>query len=195
MNYRGGNSLLITLGVAAIDMLCCAFVSTVLLFVMFLLPQQTAGSDLAGPEDLLLVKWSLDSKTEVTLGIEIGPLQGDLQMIWGNDPSSMTDACANLSRSIDLRNACYFSIPRDPRSLEGILVIERPKEGKWGLKVYSSDTSSHYYAEDFEPIALQVVVVGREVSTYRIDALNPGTSIDLRNVKGDGVNENALNVD
>jgi hypothetical protein len=162
---------------------------------MFLLPPQAVGSDSAGPEDLLLVKWSLDSKTEVTLGLEIGPLQDDLQMIWSNDPSSMTDACAKLSRSADLANACYFGISSDPRSLEGILVIERPKQGKWGMKIYSSDTMSHYYADDAETIALQVVVVGREVSTYRTDALKPGTSIDLRSVKGDGVNENALNID
>lgn len=175
-------------------MLCCAFVSAVLLFIMFLLPPQAAGSDLAGPEDLLLVKWSLDSKTPVALGMEIGPSKDDLQMIWGNDPSSMTDACAKLSRSIDLGNACYFGIPSDPRSLEGILVIERPRQGKWELKIYSSDTDSHYYADDAETIALQVVVISREVSTYRADVLKPGTSIDLRSVKGDGVNENALNI-
>lgn len=186
---------MITLGVAAIDMLCCAFVSSILLFVMFLLPQQAAGSDSAGTEDLLLVKWALDSKTEVTLGLEMRPPQDEPMMIWPVEPSSVMDACARLSVSKDLANSCYFVLPSDPRSLYGMLVIEQPKRGDWGIKIYSSDTTSHYYAADAETIALDIVVVGNEVYSYRTDGLKPGQSVDLRNVKGDGVNLNALHIE
>ncbi|MET4841504.1 hypothetical protein ABIF62_001999 [Bradyrhizobium japonicum] len=188
-------SLVVTLGVAAIDMLCCAFVCSVVLFLIFLLPQRAASSDAAGTEDLLLIKWSLDTRTDVVLGVEITPPGDTPAMIWTDDPSSMTDACARLSLAKDLRNSCYMITPDDPRSLEGLLVIERPKPGEWGAIIHSSDTKSHYYAPDSETVALDLVVVGTEVFTYRVSQLKPGASINLRSAQGEGVNLNALRID
>ena len=70
MNSSAGRlSLFLTLGIAAIDMLSCAFVSSILLFVMFLLPQQAAGGGATGTENFLIIHWSFSSRYETALRV------------------------------------------------------------------------------------------------------------------------------
>jgi hypothetical protein len=174
----GRLSLFLTLGIAAIDMLSCAFVSSVLLFVMFLLPQQSAGGGVTGTENFLIIRWSFSSHYATALRIELDP-PGDVpRVIWSDDPGSVNSVCANLSKAAELSSACYL-LPTDPRDLDGMLVIEQPRSGDWKVVVGNSDTASHMNAGDEQAVDFLLTVIGKDAFSRPVSKLNPGDSVGL----------------
>jgi hypothetical protein len=175
----GRLSLFITLGIAAIDMLSCAFVSSILLFVMFLLPAHSVGGGATGTENLLIINWSFSSRYSTALRIELDP-PGDVpRIIWSDDPGSIDKVCSNLSQSLDYSNACYLVLPTDPNDLDGMLIIEQPRRGGWKVVVRSSDTTSHMNAGDDQPVDFLLTVIGKESFSRSVNNLMPGSSVEL----------------
>src|ERR1043166_4758360 len=115
-------SLYLTLGIAAIDMLCCAFIASILLFLMFLIPAPAPAGGAAGSERSLALRWVLDSGKAV-LRLSIKPPNTDAVVIW-SDTSDVFQAqsslCANLSKKGADPNACRLFVPTDPEKPHGI---------------------------------------------------------------------------
>jgi hypothetical protein len=137
---RGGRvSLYLTLGVAAIDLLSCAFVSSVLLFIMFLLPQQASGVGISGSEHHLILHWAISSlnsssPNSTVLGIELEPPSGKPAMIWSDQKDSVLNVCASLSIATDVTNACHVVFAEDNRNPDGMSIVEELDNG--GLDGY-----------------------------------------------------------
>jgi hypothetical protein len=171
-------SLFITLGIAAIDMLSCAFVSSVLLFVMFLLPQQSSGASISGSENHLIVHWTFNSVHMATFRIELVPPGEAAQAIWSDDePDAVREVCENLSKGRTPSSACYLIRPVTPRDRDGMLVIEEPRTGKWQLTMRNGDTTTHTNAADEQPIDFVLTVIGKEILSMQVRELSPGKSL------------------
>ena len=177
----GRISLFITLGIAAIDMLSCAFVSSILLFVMFLLPEQTTAGGATAAQNLLVFQWSFVSQNQVVLAIELEPPGEQPATIWSDDPQSLAKVCNRLSKATDVADPCQLYIPNSQNDLDRMLVIEQPKSGDWGAKVLSGDTATHGNGGDDKPVSFRLTVIGKEVLSIEVDNLDIGLPIDLSN--------------
>jgi len=176
-------SLVLTLGIAAIDMLSCAFVSSILLFVMFLLPQQSSGGGGAtGAENYLLVHWSFTSRYETALGIELEAPGDAPRVIWSDDPESIVRACANFSSADDYMNSCRFILPADSRDLDGMLLVQQPRKGDWKIVIRNADSTSHGNFKEEQPVNVMFTIVGSDSISRLIKGLSPGGSVELSNI-------------
>jgi hypothetical protein len=127
MNGANGRlSLFLTLGIAAIDMLSCAFVSSVLLFVMFLQPQQASGGGTAGSESELIFHWAFTSPAGTVFAITLQAPGQRPQTVWSDIPETADKACFWLSKAPADAHACSLVGAHD-----GMLIIQQPRSGAW----------------------------------------------------------------
>jgi hypothetical protein len=172
MTAPGKISFLITLGVAAIDMLSCAFISATVLFVMFLVPASSSGSTAAGNQNVLMVHWSANVAEGSIIGLEIGP-KTDPTMIWSDSgDTELNSLCARLSK-LTVQGACTLLAPGSEAetkhgTLEGALAIAEPISGEWGLTLVYADSAPRGNAEVFDDLAATLTVVGSDASVVEI---------------------------
>ena len=100
-------------------------------------------------------------------------------MIWSDDPESVGSVCAYLSKAVELASACYLSLPTDPRDLDGMLVIEQPRNGDWKVVIGNSDTASHMNAADEQAVDFLLTIIGKDTFSRPVGKLNPGESVEL----------------
>lgn len=144
MTSPGKLSLFITLGVAAIDMLSCAFISATVLFVMFLVPASSPGTAAAGTQNVLMVHWSSNAPPGATIGLEIGP-KNNPTLIWSDSrEADLAALCDRLSK-LATQGACALLEAAPARkkeaALDGVLAIAEPISGEWDLTVIYADSS------------------------------------------------------
>ncbi|MCJ9750681.1 hypothetical protein MOV61_08125 [Neorhizobium sp. BETTINA12A] len=170
MTAPGKISFFITLGVAAIDMLSCAFISATVLFVMFLVPASSSGSTAAGNQNVLMVHWSANVAEGSIIGLEIGP-KTDPTMIWPDSgDTELNSLCARLSK-LTVQEACTLLAPGSEAkhgTLEGALAIAEPISGEWGLTLVYADSAPRGNAEVFDDLAVTLTVVGSDASVVDI---------------------------
>lgn len=180
MNDPSGRiSLFITLGIAAIDMLTCAFVSAVVLFFLFLVPKQSAGA--SSSEDLLLLHWSAVGAKRAIVGIRV-ERNGQPSTIWSDDVQTVDEVCSNLSRTPNIPDACYLlNSVTGSLDQDGILVITRPLAGQWSIAMAYGDTSDNGNSGNYPPVNLRVTLV-RANAIELTTEVAPGGQIDLATV-------------
>ena len=163
-------SLFVTLGIAAIDMLSCAFVSSILLFIMFLIPQQAAGGGTGGSENLLVLQWTFEKTGDAVLAFRLLAPNQRRQTILTDDLNSLGEACSRLSKA----NACKL-ITATSGQLDGMLLIQKPVSGDWDIEVSNSDTSSHGNNKDQDgAVSFRLTIVGKSSVTLPFDQMPPG---------------------
>ena len=179
-------SFFLTLGISAIDLLTCAFVASVVLFLVFLAPRASGKSDYVGGEDAFLVYWTIGNGKQAVVGIEIGN-ERNIQFIPSDvDEDALGDQCRFLTKSKEPKASCYLANTRPSRSSEaktenlgGILLVKEPAKGNWQVGVSFSDTADWSNAGNYEPIILDITVVRNEATTFENVKLNPGEQVDL----------------
>ena len=182
MNGRSGQlSLFLTLGIAAIDMLSCAFVSSVLLFIMFLQPQPASGGGTAGSESALIFHWSFTSPSGTVLAITLQAPGQRPQTIWSDIPDTGDKACFWLSKAPADARACSLVLPADPAAHDGMLIIQQPRSGAWNAKFTYADTKSHGNVRaDDVAVDVRLTVIGKDVLSIAVKGFGPGNQINIR---------------
>lgn len=174
-------SLFVTLGIAAIDMLSCSFIASILLFLMFLLPSAGAGGGAAtGSEKLLAFQWTIASSTAV-LNIVVGPSTDSAVSIWSDDPDALTRTrgCALLSKQASLES-CRLFITSDAERTDGMLIIKDPKVGEWNAAFSYADSRHHLNISSDPATDVNVMVIGSDTITATVSGLAPLHKFDVR---------------
>lgn len=176
---EGRASLFITLGIAAIDMLTCAFVSAIVLFFLFLVPKHAAGG--SDSQDLLFLHWSALGSTGAVIGITL-ERDGRRSTIWSDDPQRAQEVCPDLSRTPDITDACYIlNSGNDSSDQDGVLMINRPKTGQWSVAMTYGDTSDNGNGGNYHPVELRVTLVG-DGAIDLVAQVAAGGQIDLATI-------------
>lgn len=168
-------SLYLTLGVAAIDMLSCAFIASVLLFIMFLVPAPAPADGAAGSERSLAFLWVMDSGKAV-LRLSIKPPNADTVVIWSDTPDvfqARPSLCANLSKKGTDLNACRLFVPPDSEKAHGMLHIDNPVSGPWNVEISFGDSWKHMNAEGPSEVNVGMTVIGRDTISATLRGLRP----------------------
>lgn len=176
----------LTLGISAIDLLTCAFVASVVLFLVFLAPRTSGMSDFVGGEDVFLVYWTIGNGKQAVVGITLGD-ERNSQFIWSDvDEDALADQCRFLTRSKEPSSACYLSNTHSENTrgegaqkTSGVLLVREPARGNWKVGFSYSDTEDASNAGNYDPINLDVTVVRNEAATIENVKLNPGEQVDL----------------
>jgi hypothetical protein len=160
-------SLLVTIGIAAIDLLTCAFVSSVVLFVMFLVPSASGGTaEVGDPNDILMLDWTYATAKLISrpvIAIHLG--HGDDQVTVWSDMSAgqIDDACLKLSRAHDTKGHCSVSQSASDSGGEGILLITQPVKAQWSVGVAYADTEDNANSGNYPPLEMGITIVGKSV--------------------------------
>lgn len=176
----GKISLFITLGIAAIDMLSCAFVSSVMLFVLFLMPQQSISGRDTGSQATLILHWVFASQNSTVLSIELTLPDQDPQVIYSDDPETLAQHCDALVRPQPATGSCNLIRPESPSDLSGMLVIQNPRPGAWKVSMSYADTVSHGGSHDEDPVDLRLTLIGKDTLTVAINGFRPIDEVDVR---------------
>lgn len=181
MTPPGRISLFITLGIAAIDMLTCAFISSIVLFLMFLTPRESSQAAALVPQDVLMMHWVFPGAAGALFGLQIGP-PGNMCLLWTDEATEkIQDRCAGLSKTsgagaVRVIKSGARSI-RDPTQ-DGVLAIADPVAGVWAVNVVYADTADHAMTLG-APVVATISVVAKEAAVVQV-TLEPGQEIILR---------------
>lgn len=181
MTSPGRISFFITLGIAAIDMLTCAFISTVMMFVMFLTPRDSSQATVLAPQDVLMMHWMFPGAPGALFGLQVGPPGDNMCLLWSDeDAEQIQDRCAPLSKMAKAGAIRVFK--SGARSLhdstqDGLLAIAEPVAGSWTLNVIYADTADHAMTLG-RPVVVTISVVAKEAVVVQV-TLEPGQEIPL----------------
>jgi hypothetical protein len=173
-------SFFITLGIAAIDMLTCAFISSVVLFVMFLMPREGPQATALASQDVLMMHWVFPGAPGALFGLQIGPLN-NICLLWSDeDADKIQDRCAGLSKTA--KAGAFRVLKSGARSLrdptqDGVLAVVEPITGAWTVKVIYADTADHAMTRG-KPVFATISVVAKEAVVVQV-ALEPGEETSL----------------
>ena len=170
-------SLLVTIGIAAIDLLTCAFVSSVVLFVMFLVPAASSGApEIGDPNDILMLDWTYTTANGVSrpvIGIYLGNDSAQVAVLSDMTDDEIDQACLKLSAAHDPAGHCSVSESTTGSGGEGILLIAQPVKSQWTAAVAFADTHDNVNSGDYPPLEIGITIIGNGV----VDL--PGTSLIL----------------
>jgi hypothetical protein len=155
-------SLFLTLGIAAVDMLSCAFISAIILFVMFLIPKNQASAGGTGSGHLLVLHWAFDSSPAV-LKITLEPHDTSQVAVWSDQAEFSGIDCANLSTDSRNSNACRIIATPDHAS--GMIVIVKPRKGMWNVSFQYADTVTSENSQGPDTVTFAASMIVREAVT------------------------------
>jgi hypothetical protein len=189
----GRISLYLTLGIAAVDMLMCAFISTVVLFIMFLMPGKEPSGGGTGSENQMVFQWEFTSrKSVVRIDFNRDGSSEDIY-VWSNDPElwPSPDLCAELSNSMD-RSACRLIISDD--GIGGMLIIQDPKSDKWDVTVAYADSADSSNGSALDDLDFSMTAIGVGSLQILFSQLpKDGSSVSLRETAlEEGYSEDAI---
>lgn len=180
MTSLGRISFFITLGIAAIDMLTCAFISTIVMFVMFLTPRDNSQATALAPQDVLMMHWVFPGGPGALFALQFGP-PGNMCLLWSDeDAEQVQNRCASLSKTS--RAGAFRVLKSGARSLrdttqDGVLAVAEPVAGAWTVNVIYADTADHAMMLG-RPVVATISVVAKEAAVVQVP-LEPGQEIPL----------------
>jgi hypothetical protein len=174
-------SLLVTIGIAAIDLLTCAFVSSVVLFVMFLVPSASGGTaEVGDPNDILMLDWTYATVGAISrpvIAIQLGH-DGQQLTVWSDmNAEQIDDACLKLSAAHDPKGHCSVSHSASDSGGEGILLITQPVKAQWSVGVAYADTEDDANSGNYPPLEMDMTIVGNGVVDLSGMSLNFGDGL------------------
>jgi hypothetical protein len=177
-------SLFVTLGIAAIDLLSCAFISSVVLFVMFLIPKTVAAGGGTGKEQTLAVHWAFTSNRAV-LAIQLKPSPTATPVtIWTSPTPAFSDQdCAKLSASGGISGACSVTISEKRES--GMLVIRKPLSGQWDVGVSYADSIDSENSPGPGSVSFEMSVIGKQAVTLEQQLSSGAPQLSIRKFAAD----------
>ncbi|CAO3433885.1 hypothetical protein [Azospirillum endophyticum] len=188
MTSPGRISFFITLGIAAIDMLTCAFISTVMMFVMFLTPRDSSQATVLAPQDVLMMHWVFPGSPGALFGLQVGPPGNNMCLLWSDENAEqIQDRCAPLSKMAKAGAIRVFKSGarsvHDPTQ-DGLLAIAEPIAGSWTVNVIYADTADHAITLG-RPVVATISVVAKEAAVVQVP-LEPGQETQLTSAANAG---------
>jgi hypothetical protein len=186
MSHEGKSSMVIPLGISAIDVLCCAMISSFVMFLVFAgtasrRPQHAEQSGNGPPAIVLRMRYD---KPESLFNLILYPAKttqssdrGDI-LLW-TDESSTAEVRGAQGPKSESSTAGGWSWTATPALEEALLIIEQPVPRLWNVDVSYAD------APTLEDATVNIDIYGK-CTFERVIKLHPGQTIDINELAPSG---------
>jgi hypothetical protein len=180
MSYQSNRqSMILPLGISAIDVLCCAMVASFVLFLVLssqpVRERRAAANGKSSPS--MKLRLTVFDPTTV-LSLKLLPPQGGEEAVpvpvslWTDEPVNARDTGPSPDRKPALQKGGGWAWFVFPRGGESLLVLERPLNGQWRADL------SYAHGPSLEDVRVNVQVYGSCLFTSDV-TLKPGETTHI----------------
>jgi hypothetical protein len=177
----GMDSLIVPLGISAIDVLCCAMICSFVLFLVFANAADKQRRKEVGPSVAAIVIRLVSHKPGVEFNISLTPppntvVADEVPTLYFSDQAQGRVRKAGLQKGGSWK---WIKMPDLGDARDALLIVERPITGQWHASVSYSASSS------LEDADLIITMTGR-CPFKRLVILHPAQTLEFDDLPSDG---------